>query len=403
VAKVAALATAVLLASNSASAETTIKLWHSYSKSERDGLTEALAAFAKTNPGFTVEASFVPYDALVDKLSAAIPRGHGPDVFVFAHDRVGGWAEGGLIEPIELYVDEQLLDRHATPCIFALAYGESLYGLPLAYKSLALFVRTDRVASPPATFEELLEAAKKESKPGGQKYGLFYANADLFFHSPLLFSLGGTIFSKDSPAAPNVVNEGVIASLALARRLAVDEHVLPEDPTAALASGTFSEGRTPFVINGPWFRGEIDRDVKYTVVPLPPFPGGTPSSGFSTCEGLLLSRKSTHKKEAFELVRFLTSDLASAKARMITGGQTVTLEEAWSSALPSLPESEQAIFRAFRKAFEQSVTTPSHPSMNAVWTPMNAALYKTIHQGMDPAAAAREAQERIDRALGAGK
>ena len=37
--------------------------------------------------------------------------------------------------------------------------------------------------------------------------------------------------------------------------------------------------------------------------------------------------------------------------------------------------------------------------MTAVWTPMNAALYKSIHKAMDPTAAAEQAQKRIDKAL----
>ena len=60
---------------------------------------------------------------------------------------------------------------------------------------------------------------------------------------------------------------------------------------------------------------------------------------------------------------------------------------------------EQAIFRAFEDAFAHSVPSPSDPQMAVVWTPMNAALYKTIHQGMAPDAAAKEAQKRIEDAL----
>src|SRR5258706_12306671 len=81
-----------------------ITLWHSYNGREREALSAALAAFELSGPGFKVNVSAVPYDALVDKLGAAIPRGHGPDVFIFAHDRIGGWAEAGIVQPIERLV-----------------------------------------------------------------------------------------------------------------------------------------------------------------------------------------------------------------------------------------------------------------------------------------------------------
>jgi arabinogalactan oligomer/maltooligosaccharide transport system substrate-binding protein len=166
-----------------------------------------------------------------------------------------------------------------------------------------------------------------------------------------------------------------------------------------VASSIFSEGRTPMVINGPWFRSEIDPGVPYTVVPLPAFPDGKPASGFSTCEGVLMSRRSLHKKEAFQLMRFLTTDARSTDVRMELGGQTVTLGEAWERVLPHLSANERAIFVAFRTAFERSVPSPSQPSMNAVWTPMNAALYKAIHKDEPPPAAIKEAQQRIQEAL----
>jgi maltose-binding protein MalE len=374
-----------------------ITLWHSYQGAERDALAKALEAFASTNPGFKVAASAVPYDAMRDKIPAAIPRGHGPDVFIYAHDFIGRLAEGGLIEPLELMVDEAMLDRQATACVFALAYGDSLYGLPLAHKALALFVRTDRIKSPPKSYEELVEIAKKETDPSKGRYGLVYPNADFFFHTPLAWSLGAYVM--DEKRSPKVANPGMIASLVLAKRMFKDEKIVPDDPTPVTESSMFSDGRTPMVITGPWFRSEIDKNVPYTVVPIPAFPGGKQASGFSTCEGVLMNHKTAHPKEAFQLMRFLSEDMRSVRPRMVIGGQPVTLDEAWTTVLPELTERERAIFRAFKEAFEHSVPSPSDPQMAVVWTPMNAALYKTLHQDMPAEAAAKEAQKRIEDAL----
>ncbi|MFO0727453.1 MAG: extracellular solute-binding protein [Myxococcota bacterium] len=398
----AALLALCCLAGAASAEPVPIKLWHSYTHAERDGLEAALGAFAKKHPEIAVESSYVPYDAVTDKLTAAIPRGHGPDVFIFAHNRVGGWAEGGLVAPIELYVDEALLDRHLYACVMALAYKGSLYGLPLAQKTLALYVRTDRVKEPPKTFQELLAAAKANTDVKARRYGLVYPNADFFFHTPLVYSFGGTVYPSETDQKPNVVNPGMEKALAMAKRLAGDEGVLPDDPSPVLAASMFSEGRTPLVISGPWLRAEIDRGVPYTVTPIPAFEGGVASSGFSTCEGVIMSGKSPHKKEAFSLMEFLSSEVEGARPRMAIGGQTVTLESIWPEVLPTLPEGERAIFMAFDQAFRQSVPSPIWPSMNAVWVPMNAALYKTLHQGLSPNEALIEAQKRIDKGLGGG-
>jgi arabinogalactan oligomer/maltooligosaccharide transport system permease protein len=383
-----------------------VVLWHAYNGAERDALIQVVDAFNASHPNAKVVVSGVPHEAITDKLTVAIPRGHGPDLFIYAHDRIGGWAEGGHIAPIELLVDEAMLDRHETACVFALAYGPSLYGLPLAHKALALYVRTDLVPEPPEDFASLLAIAKRHTEPKRARYGLVYNNVDLFFHLPLVFSYGGFIFEGADPqkgmsGTVNVANDGMIRSLAMARRLAKDEGIIPDDPTQVTASAMFSEGRTPMLISGPWFRSEIPKAIPYTVVPIPAFEGGTQASGFSTCEGILMSSKAKHPKEAFQFMRFIAEE--GAAVRMKVGGQSVTLKEAWDRVLPELTPSERSIFEGFRAAFRSSVTSPSDPRMAAVWTPMNGALYNAIHQAVDPAEAAKEAQRRIDVALRAAR
>ena len=56
-----------------------------------------------------VKTLAVPYDAYADKITASVPRGKGPDVFIFAQDRLGGWVEAGqTIEPIDFFVDDKV-------------------------------------------------------------------------------------------------------------------------------------------------------------------------------------------------------------------------------------------------------------------------------------------------------
>jgi maltose-binding protein MalE len=385
-----------------------IVLWHAYNGAERDALHQVIEAFHAAHPAIRVVTSGVPHDAITDKLTVAIPRGHGPDVFIYAHDRIGGWAEGGQIAPIELLVTEEMLDAQETDCVFALAYGPSLYGLPLAHKALALYVRTDLVPDPPRDFASLVAIARKFTKPAEARYGLVYNNVDLFFHLPLLYSYGGHIFEGADPrqgisGTVDVANPGVIRSLEMARRLAKEEKIVPDDPTQVTASAMFAEGRTPMLISGPWFRSEIPKSTPYTVVAIPAFEGGRPASGFSTCEGVLMSAKSKHPREAFAFMKFLANDLRSAAVRMKVGAQAVTLQRAWDEVLPTLPLPEQKIYSGFRDAFRSSVPSPSDPRMAAVWTPMNGALYNAIHQGTPAAEAAAEAQRRIDVALRAAR
>jgi maltose-binding protein MalE len=375
----------------------TLNLWHSYTAGEREALELVVKNFQKHQPKLQVEVSFVPFNALADKLTAAIPRGHGPDLFIFAHDRVGGWAEGRLLEPIELLVDEPMLDKHVSQCVFALAYGDSLYGLPLAFKSLALFIRTDLIQEIPIAIDHLFKLAQQHTDRTKGRFGFVYPAGDLFFHTPLLYSMGGTIFDGHSQI-PNVDNKGVIRSLAIAKRIN-ELGILPDDPSPVVASSMFVSGRTPMIINGPWFLDSVKGKIPFRVAPIPAFYEGQASSGFSSCEGVFMNRRSKKKKPAFELMSFLSNDITSATIRMKMGRQTVTLDEAWSKGFSALDKESQSIFLAFKQAFERSHTSPSFPNMNAVWGPMNAALYNTLHKNVSPQEAAQDAQRRIEKAL----
>ena len=44
--------------------------------------------------GVQIETLAVPYQAFADRITAAVPRGKGPDLFIFAHDRIGGERRG---------------------------------------------------------------------------------------------------------------------------------------------------------------------------------------------------------------------------------------------------------------------------------------------------------------------
>ena len=72
-----------------------IVLWHAYNGDERMALEVTGAAWNTAHPDRELTLVAVPYDAFADKLSSAIPRGNGPDLFIYPPDRVGDWADAG--------------------------------------------------------------------------------------------------------------------------------------------------------------------------------------------------------------------------------------------------------------------------------------------------------------------
>ena len=127
-----ALAGLAALACEAAPADGPLTLWHAYRGGEAAGLEAAVARVTAAQPHLAVRLVSIPFDAFVNKVSVAVPNGNGPDLFLFAHDRVGDWAARNLLEPLEFWVDPALAHRFFPRTLDALVYRGALYGLPLA-------------------------------------------------------------------------------------------------------------------------------------------------------------------------------------------------------------------------------------------------------------------------------
>ena len=44
-------------------------------------------------------------EQITEKFQAAAQGGKGPDIFLWAHDRIGEWADAGLLKPLEIKED----------------------------------------------------------------------------------------------------------------------------------------------------------------------------------------------------------------------------------------------------------------------------------------------------------
>src|SRR5256886_13180557 len=130
---IAAVALAALAAVPADAAE--IVVWHAYRAGEKSALEKVAAAYNSSHPSTKVSTLAVPYDAFADKISAAVPRGKGPDVFIYAQDRLGGWIEAGnTVEPIDFFLDPETKARFIPTTMEAMTHKRTLYGLPLNYK-----------------------------------------------------------------------------------------------------------------------------------------------------------------------------------------------------------------------------------------------------------------------------
>jgi len=381
------LALLLALLPSFAFADVPLKLWHAYRGGEEQALERAVADFTKAT-GTPVELLAVPYDAFSSKLTSAIPHDAGPDVFIFAHERLRQFHRLKVVAP------STSLNRSAyiTSAIDALELDGQWYGYPLSLKCLALYYNTDLVARAPTTTAELLEALPSLSEASANRYGLVYEAADFYFHAPILAGFGGALFDANGRAQLNT--EGMANSLKWVKGLQ-DLQFMPTEVSGALVKSLFNEGKAAMVISGPWFAGEIDASRKWAIAPLPRVSENHDAqmAPFLGVEAAFVSSMTRQPEQAEALAKFLSVGQATV-ARVTLGRQIPAELAAYDNELVA----RDPLVASFRAAAELATPTPNTLEMARVWEPMKLALRAVLQGGTPPEDAGALAERRY-RAL----
>jgi arabinogalactan oligomer/maltooligosaccharide transport system permease protein len=372
-----------------------VVLWHAYRADEAAVIERIVEDINTTRTDLRIKMLAVPYDAYLDKIGAAIPRGRGPDLFIAAHDPIGDWARAKTIQPIDDVVDPQTASTLLPGLLPAVIFEDHVYGLPIAFKSLALWRNTKRVPQAPSTLSELLTVAKANTAEG--RYGLVYENRDLYYHAPFLFGFGAQLFDDDGK--PALTSPQMLRSIEQAKAIA-DSGVVPTEVSGTLTMSLFNSDKAAMIITGPWSRGEIEGDLPFAISPLPDVvdADGTrrPMKPLLTVEAVFISGK-TEKRELAVTVARLLADQQRSVMRLRQARQPVALSTAWD-ALPK-DDPNAPFLLGFRAQLANSQPTPNTPAMKSLWSPFNLALGETMGQDTPAATTMAQAQTSLDGVL----
>jgi len=366
-----------------------VMIWHAYRGSEKDALEQVVEVIQASDPTLHIRLLALPFDAYASKLESAIPRGHGPDLFIDAHERLGGYLERGLVMP----VDDLALDpaRNFEPAVLdALRSGDRLYGLPLAVKCLALYVNTTLVTTMPTTLEQI-EALRP--RLASDQYPLAYSAADSYFHAALAHAYGSGLLDG-ATGQYRFVGPAAIASVERVRAM-LAARTIPDEADAALVSRMFAHGRAATVISGPWLAAELASTMSYRVVPLPRVAsaGGTAMVPYSTIEAVYLSARVTDHDAAARVLRSLAG-IHGARVRAVVGRQVVAHRGAWSDPMLAT----DSFLSAFREAARRAVPMPTHRAMRVAFESASRALRRAFRGDAHVSAALLQGQRRFSDA-----
>ena len=364
-----------------------IVVWHSYQGAARLAFEKVVAGF-RNKEGWTAAAVAIPPDLLPSRIATLVPRGEGPDVFLFTQDRLGAWVEaGGIVERVA--PDDRIRARFLPGTLDALTVKGKVYGVPLEARTVALVFNRNLIPEPPVTSAEMVAQARRLTSPELGKFGLATWYTDFYYHAPLMHAFGGRLFG--SSGEPTINSAANVKSVALLKSWLRDGF-LPAGPSTTLITSLFNEGKLAMVIGGPSFVERIDPNVSFGVAPLPSLvdAGNRPMQPWMTVQGVHIAYTSRNKTVAAQLAAFLTH-LNSAKALAVEGKMLPANQAVYQD--PQL--SGSWVIQGFRRQLNTAVPMPNHPALSRMWRPLSEALDAVVEKRLSPQEALDGAQRAV--------
>jgi maltose/maltodextrin transport system substrate-binding protein len=383
-----ALALAGGFAVNATAAETgKLLIWINGDKGY-NGLQKVGDEFAKkTGVQVTVEH---PEDA-PGKFQQAAAAGKGPDIWIWAHDRIGEWIAGGLLQPLS---PSKKVQAEIDPLAWkAFNVGGKTWGYPISIEAVALVYNKDLVPVPPKSFEEVIALDKKLSASG--KKAILWDYNNTFFTWPLLAANGGYPFKLKADgnydaADTGVNNAGALKGAELLSKL-IKDGVMPKGAGYADMEAGMAQGKVAMMINGAWSWDNLKKSkINFGVAKIPTV-AGKKAAPFVGVIGAMISKASPNRDVAVE---FIENYMLSVKG-LKTINDDVPLGTPASKTLFAELKNDPNI-QATMASAQDGNPMPNNPEMGRFWSSMGSALQNLTEGRQAPKEALDAAATRIN-------
>jgi len=351
---------------SSSAGNSTVIVWHEVTDEIANALQEELD---KVAPEVVVklERKESLGDAL--KLVGNDPSS-APDMYFYAHDKMGTYAEMGILSPITNYVSEDELTGLLPMTIKAATYDGQIYQLPIYYEVQLFMYNKALMNEAPATMNELLEYMKENST--GDTYGFVEQYSNAYYVSGWMHAFGATII--DDTATPGLNSQNMMDSIAYHKQFIP---YMSSDGEYNTVTTLFLEGKAHSIISGPWLVPEIkEANIDYGIAEMPVVnETGERLSPYSGVQGICVLKTAEDNKEAVASVirQLLKTDIGITLAKVASCAPANEL----CYENPDVAENEMII--AMKEGSENAVPMPGIPEMDVMWTVtenMLASIYK---------------------------
>jgi arabinogalactan oligomer/maltooligosaccharide transport system substrate-binding protein len=364
--------------------EGSITVWHAYGSSgggaEFAAFQKALAAVLDANPGLVVSPVEQPFNApgIYENFVLEAPGG-APDMFIAPNDKLGEHVRQQLLADLTGKIDD-VLGASSEVSVDGSKVDGVVYMVPESLKAVAMYYDTAKVATPPATTDELLQFVKDGGKVGiinGEYFGWGFYSA-----------FGGKIFNDDGSCAAN--DGGVADAIAYVKELSQAGAMVDSD--YGKVNDAFKNGDIDIMLNGNWTLGDY-RTARpgLGVAPVPAGPAG-PAKTMTGVDGWYINAASPNVDLAIEV----------AKALVSAASQQTMVDEAGHVPANTSVNASDALVQAFTDAISAGDARPQNKEMDNYWGNFSKAWKDSIPDdesaGADPATAVAAACTAMDAA-----
>lgn len=313
-----------------------------------------------------------------------------PDMYIFAHDKIGVYAEMGILSPITDIIPKEELGEYMDATIDAATYKGEIYQLPIYYETLLfmynrLYMKDDEV---PSTTEELYQYMQ-ENTAGGH-YGFVEQHSTPYYAAGWINGFGGEILDADGNA--HLDSNAVKAALDYHKKF-VD--LMPGETEYATVNTLFSSGMAHSTIAGPWMIPTVkESGMDVGVAPMPVIDEtNKPIAPYMGVQGVqVLQNAATNKKEAVEKVLRVLMEPQVEVSLAKASGCAPANESCYD--LDEIKNDE--VVMMMKQTADNAVPMPNQPEMDVMWTVLGNLLTDVNLSGEDVADSIEKAQAQAD-------
>jgi len=370
-----------------------ITIWHDKEEAVANVLTEAFATLLPD-----IQVVLEKKDGLTDALKlVGNDAKSAPDMYFFAHDKIGVYAEMGILEPITTFVSKDVIAGYVESTIEAATYKDEIYQLPIYYETLLFMYNKSLMGDKdvPKTTEALFEYMKNNTKDG--YFGFVEQHSTAYYSVPWIHGFSGSLI--DELGNPMLNAPETIEALTYHHKFL---SYMPGESEYSTVNTLFLEGYAHSTINGPWLVPSVIEagiDLGFAKMPIVD-ETGLPLGPYTGVQGVhVLKVSAEKKKEAITKVLNLLVDPQVSINMAHVSGAAPALKKSYEDE--SIQKNEMIM--AMKETAETGVAMPNRPEMDVMFIVTGNLLVSINMKGNDIVAAVEEFQSKAEKLIEAMK